>query len=693
MSEFKNTTMALGVAILMCFTAFVGVNIATNESDAGTYTAGTHIYMDSDYYDFEGTSCEIDETSRTDTIWGIKQNLYPTAHDNPPQTEYYLPQWASGTYEYGCIILDEGGEVLSETNDSGNVVDSYGLSSSKPITDKVDLSLWVDKAVGTKTIYVKSGTAFDLKISCGVSTHNVTLNNNTSGLSVSSMDYGGRVTGTLTGNVTITVNGVWANGTGTATYNIVSVAGTLTSLNYQMQSNGADAGTSWTIATGSYVNIKPFEDQGGSDEFGSVISSVTPSGSGLNSSGCGRLIKAGTYTLNGHWWNGSNSGNFTYTIKAVGDEYFPHTVKYNANGGSGTIDDKVVYSPASGSVSVPIGDGSGFTKSGYKVIGWNTAANGSGTNYNLNSSVSVAKNGTVTLYAQWGVDEGNGSQSNPLSSINKNVTIKDKDATIYVRVGASVDLKGWGEEAEGISWHSGKGLGLTEYESGGFEYVAYGLHGTITQAGTLQTVWWVLCDPDGNYDSEFTLTIVAVASSYTHTVTYAANGGSGTTANTVVTDQTNGNSSVTLASNGFTKSGYHFVGWKVGNTVYQPGAKVSVGANATVTATAQWEANTLTLGSVAKQYAVAGHNVTFTVSAMSNPSGASISFAKSNVSNGLTVSISGNVVTCSASTPGTYTFTLTASATGYTSASTTVTVQVVPVLAFTNSPTAGALNA
>lgn len=606
MSEFRTGTIALGVVLMLCATAFAGMCMVSDETDAGTQYVSTTGDCNTTYTLAQGDTIVVSHTFYDYDV---------------PDGDWYLL-------------------------DSNNHFVTTGFTASVSGT--------------TYTLTNNSLPAGTYKFLGGCFNSDAELEGE---------------------NETL------------CKINATSAPTVLTSLNYQMQMDGADAGTSWTIATGSYVNIKPFEDQGGSGEFGSYISSVTPSGSGLNSSGCGTLLKAGTYTLNGRWWNGTNGGNFTYTITAVGDEYFPHTVKYNANGGSGTIDDKVVYSPASGSVSVPIGDGSGFTKSGYKVIGWNTAANGSGTNYDLNSSVSVAKNGTVTLYAQWGVDEGNGSQSNPLSSINKNVTIKDKDATIYVRVGASVDLKGWGEEAEGISWHSGKGLGLTEYESGGFEYVAYGLHGTITQAGTLQTVWWVLCDPDGNYDSEFTLTIVAVASSYTHTVTYAANGGSGTTANTVVTDQTNGNSSVTLASNGFTKSGYHFVGWKVGNTVYQPGAKVSVGANATVTATAQWEANTLTLGSVAKQYAVAGHNVTFTVSAMSNPSGASISFAKSNVSNGLTVSISGNVVTCSASTPGTYTFTLTASATGYTSASTTVTVQVVPVLAFTNSPTAGALNA
>ncbi len=161
---------------------------------------------------------------------------------------------------------------------------------------------------------------------------------------------------------------------------------------------------------------------------------------------------------------------------------------------------------------------------------------------------------------------------------------------------------------------------------------------------------------------------------------------------TILTDQVNGNSEVTLDSCGFTKSGHHFVGWKVGSVTYAPGQTVTVGANATVTATAQWEQNTVTVNTVSTQYAVAGKSVSFGASATTNPSGASVTFSASNISNGLSVSVSGNNVICSAANAGTYTFTLNGNASGYASGSTTVTVTVVPVLAFVNSPTAGALN-
>lgn len=186
--------------------------------------------------------------------------------------------------------------------------------------------------------------------------------------------------------------------------------------------------------------------------------------------------------------------------------------------------------------------------------------------------------------------------------------------------------------------------------------------------------------------------IHVVNCSYTHTVNYAANGGSGTMNAKVVEDTNNGNSAVTLDACSFTKSGYHFTGWKIGNTVYQPGQTVSVGPDASVTATAQWARNTLTIATAPTVELVVNKGDSFVAGATSNPSGASVTYSVSNVDSGLSVSVAGNRIVCNSATAGTYHFTLTASASGYSSSSTTVTVVAAPVLAFLNSPTAGALN-
>jgi len=79
------------------------------------------------------------------------------------------------------------------------------------------------------------------------------------------------------------------------------------------------------------------------------------------------------------------------------------------------------------------------------------------------------------------------------------------------------------------------------------------------------------------------------AVTYTHTISYSANGGTGTMAPKTIADNTSGNTPMVLDNNGFTYENHRFVGWKVGNDVYQPGAQIQVGGNSTVTATAQWE--------------------------------------------------------------------------------------------------------
>jgi uncharacterized repeat protein (TIGR02543 family) len=115
------------------------------------------------------------------------------------------------------------------------------------------------------------------------------------------------------------------------------------------------------------------------------------------------------------------TGNFTYThgkesgvarkikkiylgvngvAKLVG-EIKDYKVHFNANGGSGSMSSLstagVFRSPGEGiTYSIPA---CGFSRSGYMFLGWNTAANGSGTVYKDGSSITVT--GDITLYAIW----------------------------------------------------------------------------------------------------------------------------------------------------------------------------------------------------------------------------------------------------------------------------------------------------
>jgi hypothetical protein len=89
----------------------------------------------------------------------------------------------------------------------------------------------------------------------------------------------------------------------------------------------------------------------------------------------------------------STVGTATYTIS-----YPTYTVSYNANGAGGTAPvDTNKYLP--GQTVIVLNYGS-LSKTGSYFIGWNTAADGSGTSRPAGSTFAIAST-NVTLYAQW----------------------------------------------------------------------------------------------------------------------------------------------------------------------------------------------------------------------------------------------------------------------------------------------------
>ena len=237
--------------------------------------------------------------------------------------------------------------------------------------------------------------------------------------------------------------------------------------------------------------------------------------------------------------------------------------------------------------------------------------------------------------------------------------------------------------------------------STGFGPSAGTISGTPTAAGTY---YFTIRMTQEYYETgeevsgpEYMRITVEQPTTYTHTVAYAANGGTGSMSNTVVTDSVNGNSSVTLASCGFTRSGYTFTGWKVGNTVYQPGQAVSVGANASVTATAQWSKNTLT-ATANNISAVSKQTYSNQIGASAN-NGGTLSYAVKSCTGGTATVNSSGMVTYKAptvSSTSTYTVTVTVTGTfamgGNMTKDVSFTVTVDPVLSFTNASTSGTLS-
>ena len=97
----------------------------------------------------------------------------------------------------------------------------------------------------------------------------------------------------------------------------------------------------------------------------------------------------------------SGSKNNSYAIRAI--RRFTtcptYSISYNGNGNTtGTIPvDNISYLAGT---SVTVLDQNTLAREGYTFIGWNTASDGSGTNYATSSALTMPVNG-ITLYAKW----------------------------------------------------------------------------------------------------------------------------------------------------------------------------------------------------------------------------------------------------------------------------------------------------
>jgi uncharacterized repeat protein (TIGR02543 family) len=216
------------------------------------------------------------------------------------------------------------------------------------------------------------------------------------------------------------------------------------------------------------------------------------------------------------------------------------------------------------------------TKVGYTFAGWNTLANGTGTDYAVNASYST--NANLSLFAKW-------------TPASRTVT--------YALDG--------GTSSSSTAQLTGKVVGNTvtlpassTMTKTGYSFAGWS-DGTSTYAGG--ATWTVPAS-----DSNFTLT--ALWNTQTFTYSYDSNGGG--TAPSGGT-KTYGQTLVLAASTDLSKTGYTFAGWNDGSTTSNAGTSVSITTNKIYVA--QWSAqgftisysgNTPTSGSVSSGSYVAG---------------------------------------------------------------------------------------
>ena len=322
------------------------------------------------------------------------------------------------------------------------------------------------------------------------------------------------------------------------------------------------------------------------------------------------------------------TGDVAVTLLDARSTEVRYTVKYDANGGTGSIADQTVNSANTTQLS----DGTGFTKDHADLIGWATAPNG-GVAYALGAVLTapIAADGqTVTLYAVWQTHEtytvsydANGGIGAPVDRIayfeNDTVTVSTVEPTRKGYV-----FRGWndgnatyqpggtfamptGNVTLTAQWERKKytvavdaaGVANVTIEDAQSEYpgdtlirfTVEAVEPNVLSALTVAVNGSVMqmAEENGKLSGSFTLTqnttITVRSGATTYTVTYDANGGTPTQAKTAACIT---GASVTLHSGaGYARDGYRLTGWNTApngsGTAYALGALVAdFGADTTL---------------------------------------------------------------------------------------------------------------
>ncbi len=245
-----------------------------------------------------------------------------------------------------------------------------------------------------------------------------------------------------------------------------------------------------------------------------------------------------------------------------------YTVKYDANGGTGTMSDSIhTYDVAKNLTT------NTFTKTDSFFAGWSTSPIRSVayTNGQSVSNLTASAGSTITLYAVW--EGGVGDNTTTLIFDNQSATTA---GTTSVTVENNT---------------------LPNITPPTKDYYTFGGYYTSTNGGGTK-----IYNADGtpvNSTSTFTssTTLYAKWTGFTYYIKYNANGGSGTMSNSTHEYGTYKN----LTANAFTRTGYTFSGWATssnGAKVYNNSASVrnlTTTSGATVNLYAVWQGVTVTI--------------------------------------------------------------------------------------------------
>ena len=170
-----------------------------------------------------------------------------------------------------------------------------------------------------------------------------------------------------------------------------------------------------------------------------------------------------------YWSSTAGSGLYSYSLSlnssrvspgiTNGSKYYgssvrciastDYTISYDANGGTGTMGDQLAFNDNLIELNANT-----FTRQGWEFVGWNTAADGSGTAYTNQEKVNnlAAAGGVAVLYAQWN------QLSYTVNFVTSNATGINIDGVTYTNGQSATILSGshriYGEYATKYSFSS-----------------------------------------------------------------------------------------------------------------------------------------------------------------------------------------------------------------------------------------------
>lgn len=245
---------------------------------------------------------------------------------------------------------------------------------------------------------------------------------------------------------------------------------------------------------------------------------------------------SGTSYVSGNTFTMPSSNSTLYAQWSVNG----YTVTFDSQGGSAVSPITAAYGSV---VTLPAAP----TQTGYAFGGWNTAANGSGTNYAAGANFTIPA-GNITLYAQWSTvfgtitfDSQGGSAVNPMTGAAGSVVVLPNAPT---RTGYT--FTGWN----------------TAQDGSGTTYAAGGNFTLPTGSVTLWAQW---------------LAVV-------YSITYNLNGGTNSPSNPA--SYTIQSATITFVAP--TRTGYAFGGWFTDSGFTASITQIPSGSTGNVTVYAQW---------------------------------------------------------------------------------------------------------